>query len=213
VVRSPHFVDNERFAGTAGSLRGQREAIRAELGLRPGSTVALFAGKLIHKKRPLDFIRAVAVAGAQGSGVQALMVGDGELRAECEKVAQELEVDAVFAGFLNQSQIPRAYAAADVLVLPSDYGETWGLVVNEAMACSLPAIVSDACGCAPDMIVEGETGFTFPLGDVEQMSNRLRELARPGEPVRMGTLAGRHVMRFNARAAASGILEAAGSPA
>ena len=53
-----------------------------------------------------------------------------------------------FAGFRNQSELPRYLAAADVLVLPSDAGETWGLVVNEAMACGLPAIVSRAAGCA-----------------------------------------------------------------
>lgn len=83
---------------------------------------------------------------------------------------------ATFAGFLNQSELPPAYAAADVLVLPSDGGETWGLVVNEAMACGLPAIVSDAAGCAPDLIDEGRTGFTFALGDTAQLAQRLKQL-------------------------------------
>jgi glycosyltransferase involved in cell wall biosynthesis len=80
---------------------------------------------------------------------------------------------ASFPGFLNQSEMPRAYVAADVLVLPSDGGETWGLVVNEAMACGLPAIVSDAVGCAPDLIDEGQTGFTFPMGDTNALADRL----------------------------------------
>jgi glycosyltransferase involved in cell wall biosynthesis len=80
---------------------------------------------------------------------------------------------ATFAGFKNQSELPAIYAAADVLVLPSDGGETWGLVVNEAMACGLPAIVSDAAGCAPDLIEDGRTGFTFPMGDVEALVDRL----------------------------------------
>jgi len=72
---------------------------------------------------------------------------------------------ASFAGFLNQTELPAAYVAADVLVLPSE-SETWGLSVNEAMACGLPAIVSDAVGCAPDLIDEGKTGSTFPGGCV-----------------------------------------------
>jgi len=80
---------------------------------------------------------------------------------------------ASFAGFLNQSKMPSAYVAADVLVLPSDGGETWGLVVNEAMACGLPAIVSDAVGCAPDLIDEGQTGFTFPMGETKALADRL----------------------------------------
>jgi len=83
---------------------------------------------------------------------------------------------ATFAGFKNQSELPACYVAADCLVLPSDGGETWGLVVNEAMACGLPAIVSDAAGCAPDLIDEGETGFTFPVGDTTQLAGRLAVL-------------------------------------
>src|SRR5439155_21723233 len=63
--------------------------------------------------------------------------------------------------------------ASDVLVLPSDGRETWGLVVNEAMACGRPAIVSDAAGCCPDMIEEGKTGFVFEMGDVEALAECL----------------------------------------
>jgi glycosyltransferase involved in cell wall biosynthesis len=65
-----------------------------------------------------------------------------------------------------------------VLVLPSDGGETWGLVVNEAMACGLPAIVSDAVGCAPDLVEDGKTGFTFPLGDCSALAERLASMAK-----------------------------------
>jgi len=83
---------------------------------------------------------------------------------------------ASFTGFLNQSEMSRAYVAADVLVLPS-ISETWGLVVNEAMACGLPAVVSDAAGCAPDLIEAGKTGFTFPAGDPAQLAQRLASLS------------------------------------
>jgi glycosyltransferase involved in cell wall biosynthesis len=83
---------------------------------------------------------------------------------------------ASFTGFLNQSELPAAYVAADVMVLPSE-SETWGLAVNEAMACGLSAIVSDAVGCAPDLIEDGKTGFTFPLGDAAALAERLERLA------------------------------------
>ena len=69
-------------------------------------------------------------------------------------------------------------AAADCLVLPSDGTETWGLIVNEAMACGKPAIVSEVCGCAPDLIEEGETGYSFPLGDTRALAGRLREFVK-----------------------------------
>jgi glycosyltransferase involved in cell wall biosynthesis len=77
---------------------------------------------------------------------------------------------ASFAGFLNQTEISRAYVAADCLVLPSDYGETWGLVVNEALASGLPCIVSDACGCAEDL---AGAEFSFPMGNLVALANKL----------------------------------------
>jgi len=81
---------------------------------------------------------------------------------------------ASFAGFLNQTEISQAYVAADCLVLPSDFGETWGLVVNEALASGLPCIVSEACGCADDL---GQLSgcATFPLGQVKALATILRQ--------------------------------------
>ena len=117
---------------------------------------------------------------------------------------------ASFAGFLNQSELPAAYTAADVLVLPSDGGETWGLVVNEAMACGLPAIVSDAVGCAPDLIEEGKTGFTHPMGDsaaLAQCLMRLAEMRRHN--IDFSTALSQKLIKYSVKAAVEGALEAA----
>jgi glycosyltransferase involved in cell wall biosynthesis len=73
---------------------------------------------------------------------------------------------ASFAGFLNQSEITRAYVAADCLVLPSDATETWGLVINEAMASGLPCIVSEGCGCAEDLVKPIRPDLCYPVGDI-----------------------------------------------
>ena len=89
-----------------------------------------------------------------------------------------------FLGFMNQTELPAVYRAADVLVLPSAF-EPFGLVVNEAFACGTPAIASDACGCVEDLIVEGETGFSFPSGDVAALADRLRWIQDPGARERM----------------------------
>ena len=83
-------------------------------------------------------------------------------------------------GFLNQSEMAGAYALADVLAVPSAT-ETWGLVVNEAMACGLPAAVSDAVGCAPDLVDDGRTGATYAAGGG---AGRARRRARPRAPAR-----------------------------
>ena len=80
---------------------------------------------------------------------------------------------ASFAGFLNQSEIARAYVAADALVLPSDAKETWGLVTNEAMASGLPCIVSAEVGCADDLILPHFPEFCFPMGDMDALATAM----------------------------------------
>jgi glycosyltransferase involved in cell wall biosynthesis len=114
-----------------------------------------------------------------------------------------------FTGFLNQSRVVEAYAAADCLVLPSDAGETWGLVVNEAMACGRPALVSDQAGCAADLIVQGRTGAVFPCGDVAALAALLREWsADAGRCVRAGEEARARVAGYGVEEVVSGVLSA-----
>jgi glycosyltransferase involved in cell wall biosynthesis len=166
----PHVVDTDYFDTEAKRLAPQRQTLRARWGLDDSAVVFLFAGKFIDKKRPLDFVNAVEQAKSMGARVAGLMVGDGPLRESCEEVVRRNDVPIKFAGFLNQSQIAQAYVLADALVLPSDGGETWGLVVNEAMACGVPCFVSDEVGCGPDMIISGETGAVFPMGNVPALA-------------------------------------------
>ena len=202
---APHFVDHERFARMAKEAGVQRSEIRRQWGAGDATLVALFVGKFQSVKRPLDLLSAVASlppTEAQDKvrgKVPALLpvfIGSGELgpqlREACHVVcdaenphsqlsefqlsAFQTKPPACFPGFKNQSELPACYAAADVLVLPSE-SETWGLVVNEAMACGLPAIVSAAVGCAPDLIEEGRTGFTYPMGDIVALADRLHRMA------------------------------------
>ena len=106
-----------------------------------------------------------------------LVVGNGEQMAQALAMVEAHRLPVTFAGFLNQTEMPAAYVAADCLVLPSDFGETWGLVVNEAMASGRPALVSDRVGCGPDLITDGQTGALFPFGDVPALAIRLAALA------------------------------------
>jgi glycosyltransferase involved in cell wall biosynthesis len=160
-----YCIENERFARSATQLRESRQQLRMNWHIAPDATCFLFCGKFEAKKHPLELLDAFRAAQPSTHGLHLLMVGDGALRAQCEAVVARYHLPVTFTGFLNQSEIIRAYVAADCLVLPSDAGETWGLVVNEAMACGLPAIVSDLVGCAADLVVFGQTGETFAFGD------------------------------------------------
>ena len=106
-------------------------------------------------------------------------MGDGPLGNSLKKAAEEALGDRVhFAGFINQSEIPAYYRVADVVVLPSDARETWGLVVNEAAACGRPAVVSEEVGCRPDLIDNKHTGFSYAVGDCAQLADRMAAARR-----------------------------------
>jgi glycosyltransferase involved in cell wall biosynthesis len=175
----PHCVDSARLASQAEELGPRREEIRQQWQFAPDKAVWLFAGKFVEKKRPLDFVKAIVRAREDGASVSGLMAGDGPLRPACEAYAASHGGYIRFAGFLNQSKIVEAYTAADALVLPSDGGETWGLVVNEAMACARPCFVSDRVGCGPDLLADGQAGDVFPLGNIEALAGILRRYSQP----------------------------------
>jgi glycosyltransferase involved in cell wall biosynthesis len=169
---SPHCVDNDFFSNAAAphqTAEGRRIA-RAAFGVGADNFVVLFAGKIEVKKRPLQVIQALA---RLPPGAALLLVGTGPLEEQCRAEAQRLGVRIAWAGFLNQTEIARAYAAADCLALPSDSGETWGLVVNEAMATGLPCVVSDRVGCGPDLVTPGETGEVVPLDNISALAEAL----------------------------------------
>ncbi|MDR3568450.1 MAG: glycosyltransferase family 4 protein [Syntrophobacteraceae bacterium] len=175
MVFCPHAVDNEWFAERAEEIRPRRTALRRETGADAGDVLLLFCGKFIPKKRVSDLVAAAALLRGQGLPVRLCLVGSGPLEGELRVQAEELGSPVHFAGFRNQSELPAFYVAADLLVLPSD-SETWGLVANEGMACGLPAVVSSACGCAPDLIDEGRSGASYPAGDIQSLAGAIRDM-------------------------------------
>jgi len=179
IFETGYCVDNERFSGQAAKWRAETGVaeLRRRFGLESDPATFLFSGKFVEKKRPGDIIEAVRrLAPADRERLQVLMVGGGPLGESLQAQAAGLPIQ--FAGFLNQSEITAAYAASDCLLLPSDSGETWGLVVNEAMACGLPVIVSDQVGSAADLVQPGCTGHIHACGDTQGLSMLLASCAR-----------------------------------
>jgi glycosyltransferase involved in cell wall biosynthesis len=180
---SPHAVDNDRFIADAERATQSAIAWKQELGIPKHHRVILFAGKLEAKKRPLDLLHAFQQA--QLPQTSLLFVGAGSLENTLKSAAAD-QARIYFAPFQNQTLMPRTYAIADLVVLPS-YGsqETWGLVINEAMCLSRPVITSDQVGCALDLIHPHQNGLIFPAGNVAALADCLREafadLARLGQ--------------------------------
>ena len=189
VFDMPYAVDNDHFRVGADQAARLREPLRAELGLAPGRPIILYASKLMPRKRPLDLLEAHTrlVARREARNPYLLFAGDGELGPALARRAAELGNDAVkFLGFRNQSELPRFYDLCDVFVLPSEI-EPWGLVINEAMNAGRAVIASDECGCAADLVRNGDNGFVFRTGDVAGLADAIaRVLGDPAACGRMG---------------------------
>ena len=190
---APYCVDNESFARAAATLRPQRRELRARWGIPEAAFVPLFCGKLIAKKRPLDLVAAAAQRPADGPAWHLLFAGDGEYAPQVKAELAARGVAGTITGFLNQTEVPAAYAAADCVVLPSEAWETWGLVVNEGLASGLDVVVSDHCGCAPDLAEPLGPAHVFACGDVAALARSLAAVARqPSDPVMRARLIDRH---------------------
>jgi glycosyltransferase involved in cell wall biosynthesis len=169
----PTAVDNDWWTERAATA--DRNATRAAWKIPAEGTVALFCAKLQPWKGPMNLLEAFARANVPNSYL--VFVGDGPERSNLERRVTELGfADRVrFLGFLNQSQLPSAYCAADLFALPSLF-EPFGLVVNEAMLCGLPVAVSDRVGARFDLVRPNENGYVFPAGDVEALTAILKEI-------------------------------------
>jgi glycosyltransferase involved in cell wall biosynthesis len=159
-----YCVENDHFRLDPERLAAARARIRQRIGAPEAAVVFLVSGKLVPGKRPLDALRAFAAIAPDHANAHLLFVGDGPSRPSLQSSIRALGLGerVSISGFINQSELPDWYAGADCLVQPSN-SETWGLVVNEAMAAGLAVIASDAVGCVPDLVHPGQNGFVFPV--------------------------------------------------
>jgi glycosyltransferase involved in cell wall biosynthesis len=200
---SPHCVDNDAFR--SGAERARRQGI-SNGGERGVARRILFVGKLHPRKNPMDVLRAAEIVRRNGIAVEVAYAGSGELADSLDAYAKSVGLSVHFHGFVNQTALPAIYAAADVIVLPSSGAETWGLVINEAMACGVPAVVSDAVGCGPDLVEPGVTGARFPLGDIAGLAKAIETvLCLETTPTRARVQ--ERIAAYSPAAAAVGILE------
>lgn len=168
---APHIVNNDFFQQKKNDLANYKFKIRNSFGIAANDRVLLFCGKLFKKKQPDMLLRAFRKARLKDNWCL-LMVGEGVMKNDLIKQADSR---VKFVGFMNQSEISRAYIISEVIVLPSQFGETWGLVINEAFNFGCAAIVSDRVGCAPDL-VQGKAGEVFGYLNEDQLVDKLEKL-------------------------------------
>jgi 1,2-diacylglycerol 3-alpha-glucosyltransferase len=182
-------VDNEYFRQMAEEIRSQASEVRRKYAL-PGNYF-LASARFVPKKNLPTLIRAYAryrqLAGNRDDGQRTtdngpwdlVLLGDGPLRADLCRLISDLRLNGHvhLPGFVQYRELPTYYALADVFVHAS-ITEQWGLVVNEAMATGLPVIVSNRCGCVPDLVAEGKNGFTFDPGSLKSLSKLMLDMWR-----------------------------------
>jgi glycosyltransferase involved in cell wall biosynthesis len=169
---APHAVDNTRFA-----MDSTREAteLRLELGIGPQEIVILYAGKFEPVKNISLLVSAFT--GLDLKGVHLLLVGQGPLKDQLMLMSGSSTAGSRihFMDFQNQTVMPSIYQACDLFCLPSR-SETWGLAVNEAMACGKAVLVSDRVGCAPDLVKDHFNGLVFRSSDQAHLQACLADL-------------------------------------
>jgi glycosyltransferase involved in cell wall biosynthesis len=167
----------------------------------------LFAGRLVREKGIFDLLDAYAKLEDDVRGrIGLVFVGDGEGRQQLAERARALSPGRIkFAGFAHREQLAAYYGLADAVILPT-HTDTWGLVVNEAMACGLPVIVSRVAGCVADLVEEGWNGFLVEPGDPTSLASAMRKL--DNHDVRDGMRANslRRIAAYSPDAWANGIM-------
>lgn len=186
-------VDNKYFSEMSRTVRDAALAYREKLNLPERYILSL--GRMVEKKNLKLLIEAYGIFKRKNPecGVKLVFVGSGEchqsLVEQCERLGlrqtaepgADPEATVFFYGFRQIDENPVFYALAESFVLPSLY-EEWGLVVNEAMACGLPVLVSNTVGCSEDLVFDGVNGYTFDPESAVQLAQHIEDVVL--DPVR-----------------------------
>ena len=194
IFLAPNAVDVDLYSKLAAQARQCPQQSRAKFNLP--ESYFLYTGRLVREKGVFDLLSAYSgLDAAARCRIGLVFVGDGPARPELERRAATL-TSVSFTGFLQKEETPAVYALAEALVLPT-HSDTWGLVVNEAMSCGLPVIVTTVAGCADDLVVDGYTGFAFAPGDGMNLTAILRKFVEaPGLKNSIGSQSSLHIQRY-----------------
>lgn len=209
IFTAPNAVDNDLFARAAAAAQRNAATLRREVDLP--SRYFLFVGRLVREKGVFELLAAYAkLDGSLRRQIGLVFVGDGAARRHLEEQASAISPGSIrFAGFAQREQLGTYYALADILVMPT-YSDTWGLVVNEAMACGLPIALSRVAGCAADLVKENWNGLLVPPADVSSLSAAMQTLAnQPDLRAKMSANSMQLISRYSPQVWSEGVARAA----
>lgn len=213
IFTAPNAVDTALFSQGAAAVR--QDDARQRQALQLPARFFLFVGRLVPEKGVLDLLEAYGkLTPDLRAAVGLVFVGEGPERATLVRRAMQIEPGQVrCAGFVHREQLVSYYALAETFVFPS-HTDTWGLVVNEAMACGLPVISSEAAGCTTDLVQDGWNGRVVRRGDVAELASAMQQIASDADlRASMGSHSKERILRFSPEACAAGITRAAISSA
>jgi len=205
---APDAVDVHFYSTLAAKAREQADKIRALHSLP--SRYFLCVGRLVREKGVLDLLSAYAALDEYiRSQIGLVFAGDGPARSDLEQRAAHVGSGVVkLVGWVHREQIPDIYALAEALVFPT-HSDTWGLVVNEAMACDLPIIVSSVAGCVPDLVEHGWNGLLVPPSDARALAHAMATVFRqPDLASRMRTHSRERIQAYLPEDCAEGLAKA-----
>jgi 1,2-diacylglycerol 3-alpha-glucosyltransferase len=208
ISTAPNAVDNGWFHAQAEAIRGQSSDFRSRFALPP--RFLLFVGRLVPEKGVFDLLEAYAkLEDDVRSEFGLVFAGDGPSRPELERRAQAIRLgDIRFPGFLHREDLAGLYALAEVFILPT-HSDPWGLVVNEAMACGLPVIVSNVAGCASDLVEDGRNGLIVPARNSDRLRDAVDFLLKTNMRLQFGERSLARIQRYSPKACAEGLAAAA----
>jgi len=197
VFTAPNAVDNELFATAAGKARRNETSLRRELALP--DRYFLFVGRLVREKGVFELLSAYAnLEEKLRAEIGLVFVGGGECRQQLEELAISISRETIkFAGFAQREQLGSYYGLAEMLILPT-YTDTWGMVVNEAMACGLPVLVSRVAGCATELVRENWNGILVAPRDIRSLEQAMRCLVAESDICKtMGAHSAEHIRGYS----------------
>lgn len=206
-----NVVDNDFF--TKGADQVRRQHVAADFSLP--HDYFLYVGRLAPEKNLDRLLKAFATYRATGGNHNLVLAGDGPLRQELSTLAEQLEISAAvhFAGRQDAAGLIPYYAFASSFILPS-LSEPWGLVVNEALACGLPVMLSTKCGCAEDLVDLNSNGFLFDPASEPEIAGCLTRMASLSEPEKasMRAVSFAKIRQYSPESWASALLTLIGTP-